>query len=64
VNEQVQPAAGRRVMSTGFAITLNRRRNRPAGYDGEAPPLTGRGFHQDQPPATGDRRVYQDQPPA
>jgi hypothetical protein len=108
VNGQIQPAGSRRVMSTGFAITLiaagavlrfavattsthglnlhvvgvililtgvlgllvsllvwgrlNRRRTRPAGYDGAAP-LTRRRAYQDQPPAAGDRRVYQDQPP-
>ena len=42
---------------------LNRRRNRPAGYDHAAPTLTRQRFSQDQPPATDDRRVYQDQPP-
>ena len=42
---------------------LNRRRNRPAGYSRAAPPPTRQRFPQDQPPATGDRRVYQDQPP-
>jgi hypothetical protein len=121
VNEQIQPAGGRRVMSTGFAITLiavgavlrfavattsthglnlhvvgvililagvlglllslliwgrlNRRRNRPVGYDGTATSIRPR-FSQDQPPATfvrhvsqdqapaaGDRRIYQEQPP-
>ena len=108
MNGQIQPAGGRRVMSTGFAITLiaagailrfavattsthglnlhvvgvililagvlgllvsllvwgplNRRRNRPAGYDGGAAP-TRRRFSQDQPSATFVRRVYQDQPP-
>jgi hypothetical protein len=121
VNGQIQPAGGRRVMSTGFAITLiaagavlrfavattsthglnvhvvgvilmlagvlglpvsllvwgplNRRRNRPAGYDGRAtfvrrrvyreqPPATFvRPFSEDQPPAISETRVYQDQPP-
>jgi len=109
VNEEIQPAGGRRVMSTGFAIMLiavgavlrfavattsthglnlhvvgvilmlagvlglllsllvwgrlNRRRNRPVGYDGRATFIRRR-VYQDQPPATGDERVYQDQPPA
>jgi len=108
VNEEIQPAGGRRVMSTGFAIMLiavgavlrfavattsthglnlhvvgviiilagvlglllslliwgrlNRRRNRPVGYDGRATFIRRR-VYQDQPPATGDERVYyQDQP--
>ena len=42
---------------------LNRRRNHPAGYGRAAPPLTRQRFPQDQPPASGDRRVYQDQRP-
>jgi hypothetical protein len=42
---------------------MNRRRNRPVGYDGGAP-LARRGLPQDQPPVAGDRRVYQNQPPA
>jgi hypothetical protein len=122
VNEEIQPAGGRRVMSTGFAIMLivvgavlrfavattsthglnvhvvgvililagvlglllsllvwgrlNRRRNRPVGYDGRATFIRRRVYQdqpsatfvrrvsQDQPLATGDERVYyQDQPP-
>jgi hypothetical protein len=108
MNEQIQPAGGRRVMSTGFAIMLiaagavlrfavattsthglnlhvvgvililagvlglllsllvwgrlNRRRNRPVDYDGRATFIRRR-VSQDQPPATGDRRVYQGQSP-
>ncbi len=122
MNEEIQPAGGRRVMSTGFAIMLivvgailrfavattsthglnvhvvgvililagvlgllvsllvwgrlNRRRNRPADYDGRAtfirrrvyqaqPPTVGdERVYQDQPLAASDERVYQDQPPA
>ena len=108
MNEEIQPAGGRRVMSTGFAIMLiavgavlrfavattsthglnlhvvgvililagvlglllslliwgrlNRRRNRPVGYDGRATFIRRRVF-QDQASATGDRRALQDQPP-
>jgi hypothetical protein len=42
---------------------VNRRRNRPAGYDRPAPPFTRQRFPQDQPPAASDQQVYQDQPP-
>ena len=51
------------VLSLLVWVLLNRRRNRPAGDGGGAPPLTPQRFPEDQPPATGDRRVYQDQPP-
>jgi uncharacterized membrane protein YidH (DUF202 family) len=42
---------------------MNRRRNRPVGYDRAAPPLIRQRFGQDQLPVTDDRRVYQEQPP-
>jgi hypothetical protein len=42
---------------------LSRRRNRPAGYQHAAPPLTQQRFPQDQPPAIDDLHFYQDQPP-
>jgi hypothetical protein len=41
---------------------LNRRRNRPVGYDGRATFIRRR-VYQDQPPAADDERVYQDQSP-
>jgi uncharacterized membrane protein YidH (DUF202 family) len=41
---------------------LNRRRNRPADYNGRATFIRRR-VYQAQPPTVGDGRVYQDQSP-
>jgi membrane protein DedA with SNARE-associated domain len=51
------------LLSLVWGVVLNRRRDRPTSEGRAAQPPTRQHVNQDQPPATGDRRVYQDQPP-
>ena len=44
---------------------LNRRRNRPVGYDTGPPPLARhQRAYPGRPPTAGEPRAYEDQPPA